>query len=148
MLSNLATKSNLALKLLKGNVHKDERGTITYNNEFDASSIKRIYTIENRDTGFVRGWQGHAVEQRWFACVKGSFRISVIAVDSFQKPSKGLPREDFYLEDDALTYLHVPAGCITAIQAEESDSKLLVLADYAMGEIKDEYRFDIDYFDK
>ena len=147
MLSNLATKSNLALKLLKGNVHKDERGTITYNNEFDASSIKRIYTIENRNTDFVRGWLGHAIEQRWFACVKGSFRISVIAVDSFQQPSKGLPREDFYLKDGALTYLHVPAGCITAIQAEEPDSKLLVLADYAMGEIKDEYRFAIDYFE-
>lgn len=40
----------------------------------------------------------------------------------------------------------MPAGCLTAIQAKEEHSKLLVLADYAMGEIRDESRFDISYF--
>jgi Holliday junction resolvasome RuvABC DNA-binding subunit len=36
-------------KLIKGVQHRDERGKIKYNNEFDASEVKRMYTIENAD---------------------------------------------------------------------------------------------------
>lgn len=132
--------------LLKGNRYRDQRGTLTYNNDFDASVVKRIYTIENASTDFVRGWQGHAIEQRWFAAMVGSFQISIIKVNDFEEPSKDLPIEKYILNDSALTYLHVPSGYITAIQALESPSKLLVLADYGLGEIVDEYRFELDYF--
>lgn len=131
-----------------GKKHQDERGIITYNNDFDASQIKRIYTIENHSTNFIRGWQGHKVEQRWFACMKGSFEISVIEMDDFIQPSKDLTIQKYVLTDEVLTYLHIPAGCITAIQSKSLDSKLLVLADYGLGEIADEYRFDLNYFNK
>jgi hypothetical protein len=40
----------------------------------------------------------------------------------------------------------VPRGYVSSIQALEMGSKLLVMADHLLGEIKDEYRFDIDYF--
>ncbi|WP_313213951.1 WxcM-like domain-containing protein [Soonwooa sp.] len=133
-------------EILSGKKHEDERGIITYNNDFDASQIKRIYTIENHSTDFIRGWQGHKIEQRWFAAMKGRFEISVIVVHNFEKPSKNLEISKYVLEDKELTYLHIPAGCITAIQSLENDSKLLVLADYGLGEIQDEYRFPIDYF--
>ncbi|ASK30374.1 sugar epimerase [Chryseobacterium sp. T16E-39] len=132
--------------ILKGNRHEDLRGIITYNNEFDASLIKRIYTIENHSTEFVRGWQGHKIEQRWFACMKGQFEISVIVVDDFEHPSKDLKISKYILSSETLTYLHINAGCLTAIQSLEEGSKLLVLADYGVGEIEDEYRFELDYF--
>ena len=126
------------MELLDGKRHEDARGVITYNNDFDASQIKRIYTIENHSIDFVRGWQGHQVEQRWFAAMKGTFEIAVIQVDDFNNPSSHLPISRFPLSAETLTYLHVPAGCITAIQAKEEGSKLLVLSDYALGEIQDE----------
>lgn len=131
---------------LKGKKHEDERGTITFNNEFDASEIKRIYTIENHSPNFVRGWQGHKIEQRWFACMKGEFEISVIELDDFKNPSEDVTISKYILEDKELTYLHIPAGCITAVQAKTGGSKLLVLADYESGEIQDEYRFPLEYF--
>ena len=134
--------------ILEGKKHTDKRGIITYNNDFNASSVKRIYTIENHSTDFIRGWQGHKTEQRWFACMKGAFEISVIQIDDFDQPSKELTVMKYHLDDETLTYLHVPGGCITAIQAREPKSKLLVLADYAIGEIQDEYRFPLDYFNK
>lgn len=132
--------------LLNGNFHRDERGIITFNNDFDPSEVKRIYTIENLSTDFVRGWQGHQIEQRWFACVAGEFEISVIKIDDFENPSKDLMILKYILQDKTLTFLHVPAGCVTAIQAKKDGSKLLVLADYGFGEIQDEYRFPLDYF--
>ncbi|WP_316802136.1 WxcM-like domain-containing protein [Pedobacter nototheniae] len=134
------------MSILKGDKHEDDRGIITHNNEFDASEVKRIYTIENHSIDFIRGWQGHKIEQRWFASMKGKFEISVIKVDDFKNPSKNLNIRKYELTDKSLTYLHIPSGCITAIQAKEEHCKLLVFADYALGEIKDEYRFPIDYF--
>ena len=130
----------------EGHRYEDERGIITFNNDFDASAVKRIYTIENHSTDFIRGWQGHRTEQRWFACMKGAFEISVIAIDDFDHPSKELTVTKHRLNNESLSYLHVPGGCITAIQAMKPGSKLLVLADYAIGEIQDEYRFPLDYF--
>lgn len=133
---------------IPGKKHQDERGVITYNNDFDASAVKRIYTIENHSTEFIRGWQGHKIEQRWFACMKGGFEISVIQVDDFESPSKDLEVQKYNLDEGELTYLHVPSGCITAIKATSKDSKLLVLADYLLGEINDEYRYSLDYFNE
>ena len=132
--------------IFEGKRHEDERGIITYNNDFDASQIKRIYTIENHSTDFIRGWQGHKIEQRWFACMKGSFEVSVIIVDNFTDPSKELTIHKYQLQADLLTYLQIPSGCITAIQSKEKGSKLLVLADFELGAINDEYRYSLDYF--
>lgn len=133
-------------KYLEGKKHKDERGVVTFNNDFDASQIKRIYTIENHSLDFIRGWQGHKIEQRWFASMKGSFEISVIKLDDFSQPSRVLTIQKYILTDDVLTYLHVPSGCITSIQSKCEGSKLLVLSDFKLGAVQDEYRFPLDYF--
>ncbi len=132
---------------LKGNKHQDQRGIITYNNDFDAGPIKRVYTIENNSIDFVRGWQGHKIERRWFACMRGSFQIAVVAIDDFEHPNKGLDIEKFILTEEALGFLAVPARCMTAIKAMEDNSKLIVFSDYPLGVLQDEYRLDLDYFD-
>lgn len=134
-------------ELFKGNVFSDDRGTLSFNNGFDASAIKRIYTIENVDTQFVRAWQGHRIEQRWFAAVSGRFEIKLIEIDNWENPTKNLHQFHFELNADGLDILHVPVGYISSIRAIDHGSKLLVLADYLWGEVKDEYRFDKDYFE-
>lgn len=132
--------------MLKGNEFQDERGIVTFNNTYDASQVKRIYTIENASTHFIRGWQGHKIEQRWFACMSGKFRIGVIKIDDFDKPSSTLKPAYFELNAEQLDFLHIPAGNITSVQSLEENSKLLILSDYFLGEIDDEYKFPLEYF--
>lgn len=127
--------------LHKGSQYTDDRGTITYNNDFDATSVKRIYTIENLDTDFKRGWQGHKIEQRWFSAMKGRFVIEVKPIIAFEQLALDFSVHTFLLEDTTLDYLQVPAGYVTRIQALEKGAKLLVLSNYHLGEIQDEYRF-------
>lgn len=133
-------------KLIKGNSHNDSRGTIFFNNNFDASDVKRIYLIENHSTNFVRGWQGHKIEQRWFTVLSGSFKIELIAIDNWSSPSKDLDILTFEIGEKKLDILHVPKGFISRIQSLEENSKLLVMGDYLLGEIQDEYRFEVNYF--
>ena len=33
--------------IIKGDAYEDSRGKLTYNNVFNASTVKRIYSIEN-----------------------------------------------------------------------------------------------------
>ena len=73
--------------LIKGSFFSDSRGTILYNNDFDASEVKRIYFIENNNMNFLRGWQGHKIEQRWFSVANGTFLIRLIAIDNWDFPS-------------------------------------------------------------
>lgn len=134
-------------QIISGNIHSDDRGSLYYNNDFNASAIKRIYFIENRNTDFVRAWQGHKIEQRWFSAANGSFEIKLIAVDNWEAPSLNLEQHVFTISSQKLDVLHIPAGYISSIRALNDDAKLLVMADYALGEIKDEYRYDAGYFD-
>lgn len=135
-------------KIIRGNHHADERGALTFNNNFNAFGIKRIYTIENESLDFVRAWQGHQIEQRWFSAVIGSFLIKLINIDNWDKPSKDLPILEFILTSENFDILHIPAGFATSIQGLEENSKLLLFADYQMGELLDEFRFPNDYFNE
>ncbi len=134
-------------KIITGGSHSDQRGTLFYNNDFDASAIKRMYVIENENTNFLRGWQGHQIEQRWFSVMQGSFRIQLIAIDHWDEPSTNLERFTFVVDSGKLDVLHVPSGYVSSIQSLEQGSKLLVLSDYLLGAIQDEYRYEVDYFD-
>jgi len=134
-------------KIIKGDCHSDSRGTLFFNNDFDASAIKRFYIIENQNAYFIRAWQGHQIEQRWFSAVQGSFKIRLIAVDNWEFPSKDLKAVEYILKSEKQDILHVPKGFVSSIQSLEEGSKLLVLSDYLMGEINDEYRFEADYFE-
>lgn len=133
-------------KLISGKNQSDTRGTLYFNNDFDASVIKRIYIIENIDVNFIRAWQGHKIEKRWFSAIRGSFKIELIKIDNWDNPSKDLERFVFILDDINLDILHVPHGYISSIQSIEEGSRLLVMADYLFNEIEDQYRFDTDYF--
>lgn len=132
--------------LIKGNIFSDDRGSLSYNNDFNASQIKRLYCIENKNLDFIRGWQGHTIEQRWFTVTQGAFEIKVIKIDDWNSPSKDLKPLTFTINSNGMDVLHVPQGHITSIQAVAEQSKLLVMSDYVLGETKDEHRYAIDYF--
>lgn len=134
-------------KIINGDCYKDDRGSLYYNNNFDATAIKRVYIIENKDNFIIRGWQGHKFEQRWFSAMIGSFKIKLIRIDDWELPSKDLPVIVYKISADKLDVLHVPEGYVTSIQAISEKAKLLVMANFLLGKTKDEYRYPINYFE-
>ncbi len=129
-------------QIIEGNANSDARGKLFFNNDFDATGVKRIYFIENINTEFVRGWQGHKIEQRCFTSVIGSFKIWVQALANYENKIEPQEIFEFELNSQNLNVLHIPEGYITAIQSLEQNSKLLVMADHFLGEINDEFRFE------
>ena len=133
-------------KIIKGNSFTDIRGTIYFNNSFDTSEIKRMYIIQNSSVDIIRGWQGHKVEQRWLSALQGEFEIHLIEIDNWETPSRGLQSIKYDLSSDKMNILHVPSGFVSSIRSKESDSKLMAMSNYGINEIKDEYRYEINYF--
>ena len=134
-------------QLKTGNGFTDERGTLSFNNEFDASEVKRIYFIENKTTVIVRAWQGHQIEKRWFTAVNGSFLVRLIKIDDWDSPSPKLIPKIYHLVSQDFEILHIPQGYASSIQALEENSKLMVMGNYFLGETKDEYKYDQNYFE-
>lgn len=133
--------------IITGNHHKDTRGSLKYNNSFNLAQIKRMYVIENANSQIIRGWQGHKIEQRWFSVITGKFQIKLLKVDDWENPSENLKPVCFVLNAENLDILHVPSGFISCIQAKVENSKLIVFSDYFLGEIDDDFKFELSKFD-
>lgn len=133
-------------KLLKGGNYKDDRGVLKYNNTFDASEVKRLYTISNAHENLIRAWQGHKVEKRWFSAISGKFLIRLIKIDNWLEPSKNLTVLQFKICSESLNVLFVPSGFVSSIQSLDSEGLLLAMSNYALGEINDEIRYSDNYF--
>jgi len=136
-----------SIKSIIGGVAKDHRGRIRFVNDFDMTQVKRFYIIKNTDTELIRGWRAHRMEQRWFYVLSGSFAVDLIQIDNWENASPDLPIEKRILRADEQQVLHVPVGYGTAFQALESESELLVFADYSIENVKhDDYTWPLDYF--
>ena len=130
-------------KIISGGQFNDDRGTVSFVNDFDMTSIKRFYSIHHPNDEIIRAWQGHKVEKKWFYCVRGSFLINVIQIDNWEKPSTNLNVSSYHLHSNNSSVLYVPGGHVTGIKAHEADSTLMVYSDMFINESKDDdFRFD------
>ncbi|AEE20743.1 putative sugar epimerase [Dokdonia sp. 4H-3-7-5] len=132
--------------IIKGKSFKDIRGELVYNNDFDASQIRRMYSITNSVDRPVRGWQGHQIEKRWFSSSVGQVKIDVIKVDNWKVPNPKASIDSFLIFAQSGDVLFVPDGYITRISSLTENATILVFSDYLMGEIQDDYKYDLDYF--
>ena len=130
-------------KLIEGGVFTDHRGTLAFINDFDMSVVKRMYFTTHPKIETVRAWQGHKIESRWFFCVKGSFKVKLVKVDDWENPSDTCELFEYELLENTPQVLYIPKGYANGFKAIEEDSKLMIMSNYGLNEIKDDhYRFD------
>jgi dTDP-4-dehydrorhamnose 3,5-epimerase len=130
-------------KVILGGQYMDERGTISFVNDFDMTVIKRFYILQHPDINIVRAWQGHKIENKWFYCVSGSFLLNVVNIDNWEHPSPDLAVISYHLKSDSPSVYCVTAGHVTGIKALEPNASLMVFSDLTINESKDDdIRFD------
>ena len=135
------------MNIIRGGISLDNRGQIRYVNEFDMSSIKRFYIIQNSDTELIRGWRAHRIEDRWFYVISGSFEINIVQIDNWDQPSVDLSILKYNISAEELQLIHLPAGYGTAIRALDKNSELLVFANYGLEHASsDNSTWPLDYF--
>lgn len=127
------------MNVINGAVFTDNRGILNSVNDFDMSSIIRMYTIAP-NLGIIRAWQGHKLEKKWFYVVKGSFLVKTMNMDTLQI-------HEYQLSGVAPKVLEIPGGYYNGFEALEAGSVLMVFSDCDIKESKaDDYRVGIDMY--
>ena len=131
--------------IIQGGIYDDNRGRLSYVNEFNFDDVKRFYTISNKSKDVVRAWQGHKIENKYLHVTSGSFVICIVKIDNWKNPAKDLPVEKFILSASKSQILNISAGYATGIKALDENSKLMVFSSNTTEDSShDEYRFDAD----
>ena len=89
-------ESSNGTNLFPINSSADERGKVTFVNDFDMSDVKRSlcsykYIIKN-----CKGMAWSQNEKKWVTVQKGEFLVCVVKVDSFDNPEKNAEVKEYY----------------------------------------------------
>jgi dTDP-4-dehydrorhamnose 3,5-epimerase-like enzyme len=132
-------------QLIKGGIHTDHRGQISFVNDMKFETIERFYIISNSAENPVRAWQGHKIDNKYFYCIQGTIKVHYIKIDNWESPSKDLKVESVVLCATESNILHIPEGYANAIESLETGSKLISFSTLPLDRTReDDVRFESD----
>lgn len=135
--------------LIEGGFAIDERGQVSFVNDFDFKNVKRFYIVENFSTDTIRAFHGHLKEAKYVFVVSGSALIAAVKIDSPENPSKDQEVFRFILSARKPTILYIPPGYANGFRALENNTKVIFFSTSTLEESKkDEYRYPVDYWGK
>jgi dTDP-4-dehydrorhamnose 3,5-epimerase-like enzyme len=130
-------------QIIQGTLFSDDRGSLSFINDFSLKSIVRFYEITPKDTTIIRAWQAHKKESKWFYCTQGSFMVNLIKLDSFENPSDNLTVYSYQLIANKPQILFIPGGYANGFKALSEGSKLMVFSNFDLEASKlDDFRFE------
>jgi dTDP-4-dehydrorhamnose 3,5-epimerase len=126
-------------KIINGALSVDDRGSVTFVNDFDFSDVKRFYVVENHRAGFIRAWHGHKKEGKYVFVVKGTALVGAVDMSS-DTPCK------YTLSDRSPKILYIPPGHANGFKTLEEDTRIIF---YSTSTLQDSLGDDIRFpFDK
>ena len=129
-------------KLIKGGAFVDDRGTVTFCNDFDMSVIRRFYILENWQEGYVRAWHGHIKEAKWIVCVSGA---AIVGAGAMLKGKVGIDHPDRFVLHPNGDVLYIPPGYANGHKNLVQGTRLIHFSNLTQEETKgDDIRFNAD----
>lgn len=121
------------MKEVEGKTAMDNRGKVTFVNDFDMTDVKRFYVVENWG-GIVRAWHGHKKEAKYVYVASGSAKILLMDMDTGEVQER-------YLSADQPKVLYVPPGQYNGSQSLENGTKIFYFSTSTLDEsVADDYR--------
>lgn len=135
-------------RLIKGGTAADDRGRLSFVNDFDLSECRRAYFVENFATGTVRAWHAHRHERKWVMAVAGAALVACVEIDDWDNPSTTAEVHRYTLDASAPSVLEVPGGYANGAMSLTADTKLMYLSDASLdGSLDDDVRYPARYWD-
>ncbi len=129
-------------QLFKGGLAVDDRGAVSFVNDFNFEGVKRFYIVENHKQGFVRAWHAHRNESKYVMVVKGSAVIGAVKIDNWENPSRDLKIHRYVLSEKSPSVLFIPAGFANGFMNLSEDAKIVF---FSTSELKDSLNDDVRY---
>jgi len=133
---------------IQGGLATDDRGSVSFVNDFDFSGIKRFYMVENHRQGFIRAWHAHKKESKYVLVVKGAALVCAVKIDDWEHPSKDSTIHRHVLSEKTPTVLFVPAGYANGFMSLTDDAKILFFSSSSLEDsLGDDFRYDARHWD-
>src|ERR1700688_4007691 len=78
----------MELSLTQGNIGIDDRGSVSFVNDFRFEGVKRFYLVTNHRAGFVRAWHAHRKESKYVTVVQGAAVVAAVSIDDWDTPDR------------------------------------------------------------
>ena len=141
-------KQEEVVRLIEGGLAVDDRGTVSFINDFDFSGIKRFYVVTNHRAGFVRAWHAHRHEAKYVTVLRGAAVIGAVKIDDWKKPSRDAQVHRYVLSANKPSLVYVPAGYANGFMSLLEDTILVVFSTATVEESRrDDARYDARYWD-
>ena len=105
--------------LICGDIGIDDRGAVSFINEFDFQGVKRFYVVENHRANFIRAWHAHKNEGKYVFVAKGSAIVAATRIDNWEKPSKDTEIFRYVLSETKPSVLFIPPGLCGQLLSDE-----------------------------
>ncbi len=135
-------------RILKGGIAVDDRGAVSFVNDFNFAGVKRFYMVDNHRQGFVRAWHAHKREAKYVLVVQGAALVAAVAIDDWAHPSRTAKVHRFVLSDRSPSILYIPEGHANGFMSLTADTKILFFSTSSLEESQgDDIRYDARYWD-
>jgi len=135
------------VSLIDGGLAVDDRGTLTFANEFNFYGVKRFYQVSNFSTNTIRAFHGHRNEAKYVYVAKGSAIVAAVELDKVDSPSKKLPIHRYVLSDKNPKILFIPPKHANGFRPLEKETQVIFFSTSSLEESKDDdFRYPADYW--
>ncbi len=136
------------LRLIEGGLAVDDRGSVSFVNDFDFAGVKRFYMVTNHRAGFVRAWHAHRREAKYVAVLQGAAIIGAVEIDNWDTPSRESKVYRYVLSARKPAVLYIPAGYANGFMSLTEDALLIFFSTASVEESRgDDVRYDARYWD-
>jgi len=119
--------------IIQGGLSMDDRGFVSFINEFDFSDVRRFYMVENHKQGFVRAWHGHQHEAKYILVTQGSAMVAAIELEAMANDKGTLPSV-FYLSSKNPQILYIPPGHFNGFKTLDANTKMMFFSTSSLEE--------------
>jgi len=134
-------------RIIQGDIAFDDRGSVSFINDFSFHGIKRFYIVQNHVAGFVRAWHGHKKENKYALVSKGSALVGAVKINNWDNPSKDNNVHRFVLSSYKPSILFIPSGYANGFKSLTNDLQIIFFSTTTLSEAKDDdFRFPARYW--
>lgn len=135
-------------RLIEGETRIDDRGQLSFVNDFSFDDVKRFYVVSNHQAGFVRAWHAHRHETKYVFVLQGAAIVGAVQIDDWKTPSRDSEVHSFVLSADKPTVLCIPSGFANGFKSLTTDTQVAFFSTATIEESQDDdIRFDSRYWD-
>lgn len=126
-------------RIIPGGRTFDDRGFLSFVNDFDFHNVKRFYIVSNYQQNFVRAWHGHRYEGKYVLVVSGAALVGIVNLETEKIVGR------YGLSEEQPKVLWIPPNHANGFMTLKKDTKVMFFSTSTLEKSKgDDVRFPYD----